>query len=376
MNLLLSALLILGFSNAQMSFAQTSTSETTSTDTDPDPSHDLPSNDPSVGNMLTLSSPLPQRKIVWHGVNHHINQNIRSSFHHTKAVFRKRRSKEELKDQDLFQLFKIHQYRYEPKKEYGPATVNANHEYKGISDREFGFCWGYSTLARYFTTLAFFDPSLPKETNLDLYKEKIDEVLAGNATVIPGFANFREFSLVPELEFYLKLNAMELWKTRAVRPGSIGIFKNATKEMKSDEVEDLLVDLEARLARNELPKILFSSLIPSHKVLGLNADIHAVLVYKVERLPNHAAKIYIWDINYYTETLVREPKFLEITPDHGILFAPWYEPHATYAAGSAIISRAEIAPENDAENIQMLNSLKEFCSAPETATYCAGARVD
>ncbi len=52
------------------------------------------------------------------------------------------------------------------------------------------------------------------------------------------------------------------------------------------------------------------------------------------------------------------------------------EPQATYVAGSAIISRALVALENDAEIFQMLNSLQDFCSAPETASYCAGARND
>jgi hypothetical protein len=103
----------------------------------------------------------------------------------------------------------------------------------------------------------------------------------------------------------------------------------------------------------------------------MNTDIHVVLAYKVERLPNHRARIHLWDINFYAETLVREPKVLEITESHGIKYQPWYEPSKPYAEASSLISRVRIAPEDRAENVQMLSSLKSFCTNRTTLKYCS-----
>jgi hypothetical protein len=270
----------------------------------------------------------------------------------------------------MLDYFYAHQDRRTPMKKNGPTTVNADHEYAGISDREFGYCWGYATLVRFFAHVAFYDAKIAKP-KLQETIAQVDQVLKGQATLITGYRNLRELTLVPEIELHLKLAAMELWRARALKFSSLGITMKSTNWMKFEEVENLAKDLEKRLARGEFPKLIFSSLIPTHPFMGMNTDIHVVPVYKVERLKNHRMRFYLWDINFYAETLQKSPKYLEIDSNHQITYAPYKENDVPYAYGSDIIGRVIIAPENDDENAIMLNSLKRFCNTRGTAKYCA-----
>jgi hypothetical protein len=355
-----------------------------------DSAHDTAENDPSIKPQLKLKKFIPQDRLMVTGTLKSISQNVaRGVVAYSPLLLpitlmtkseKPLTYADSVKSQpEIFKYFDIHQHRYTPKREYGPTLVNSDAEFEGISDRAHGYCWGFSTLVRYFSTLAFFDPSISKPAPTDqtgykkwieFYQHKIDTVVRGEATVIPGFANFRELSLVPELELYLKLNTMELWRSRAMNSSSLAVFRTAMDSMNYKQVDTLLNNLESRIARGEMPKIMFSSLIPSETILGMNTDIHVVLAYKVERLSKGRARIHLWDINFYAETLVRAPKFLEITEEHGILYAPWFEPTKTYAKGSDLVANVKIAPENDREVVQMLQSLKKFCANQKTARYC------
>lgn len=336
-----------------------------------DTAHDQAQNDPSKGVRYRLKKPLNQERLVLTGTNGTIEANIERSFRSMKAEYRKQKSaRERISDPAYSRYLKVHQRRYQPEPENGLSLVNADHEFEGISDRKFGYCWGFATLFRNLTQLAFFDPTQPRMDDVDFYLRKIDRIVAGQATVIPGYRNLREFSLEPRIELYLKLNTMELWRNRAVRSTSLGIFKNSTNAMSFEEVESLLRNLEARLGRGEFPKVLFSALVPTGKVLGMSTDIHVVLVNRVERLPGNRAKIHLWDINFYAETLKESPKIIEVSSKHGLAYEPWYEPDKPYAEVSALVSRIEFAPEEDIELARNLKSLKHFCEASGTRHHC------
>ena len=336
-----------------------------------DTAHDQPANDPSRGVKYRLKKPLNQERLVLTGTNGFIEENIENSFRSMKAEYRHQRvARDRATDPAYTRYFRVHEDRYQPRIENGLTLVNADHEFEGISDRKFGYCWGFSTLFRNLTQLAFFDPSLPRVSDVEYYFRKIDRIAAGQATVIPGYRNLRELSLEPRIELYLKLNTMELWRNRAVRSTSLQIFKNSTESMSFDEVESLLRNLELRLGRGEFPKVLFSALIPTGKILGMSTDIHVVLVNRVERLAGNRARIHLWDINFYAETLMKSPKVIEVTSRHGLVYEPWYEPEKPYAEASAMVSRVEFSPEEDIEVAQNLKSLKKFCEAPATRNYC------
>ena len=367
---------LLAFLSLPIAHAQ---APTTTLDAHIDLVHDKPENDPSdPSKALTLKKVVLQKNFAITGTIKKLAQNAEhdllnmlNPFSFTRFFKKADLSYEEIKNEkpSLFNLFNINHHRNVPQVKYGPTNVNANHEYKGISDRKFGYCWGYATYVRFFTQVAFYDATKARPP-LKVTYAAIDEILKGKATVIDGYANLRELTLVPEIEFYLKLAAMELWRARAVKFASIGITMKSTNWMDFNEVEEFTKNLEARIARGELPKIIFASLIPSEPYLGMNTDIHVVPAYKVERLSEKRIRIHLWDINFYTETLMREPKFLDIDSNHGVHYAPYVEPEKPYATGSDLIGRMLIAPENDAETATMLNSLARFCKNKKTAEYC------
>ncbi len=348
-----------------------------------DISHDQPKNDPSdPKKVITLKKAIAQKDFAIKGTLQHLAKLSLKSLtplpiqaYQTISSFLEPDYQDILSSKkELFQLFKVHADLRTPRQENGPTTVNADHEYRGISDRQFGYCWGYATMVRFFTQLAFYDHSLQRPS-LKKTLEEIDQILQGKPSIISGYSNLRELTLIPQVEFYLKLAAMELWRSRTVKFSSIGITMKSTNWMSFDEVESLANDLEARLKRGEFPKIIFSSLIPTHPFMSMNTDIHVVPVYRIERLAKHRIRIHLWDINFYAETLQKEPKFLEIDSNHQITYAPYVEKDVPYAYGSDIIGRVILAPENDSETATMLNGLNRFCHQAKTAKYCKTKRT-
>ncbi len=350
----------------------------------PDPSRESEGHDPSIGatklhfdhveSQLHLllfggvSGGLFSPKIVGGKVSaafSHIDENISGSYHRILSEY----ADDETANDQLIQsaeaksLLGIHHDRFAPQVENGSTIVNTDEEYKGICKREDGVCHGLTELQGDFNYLADFAPELPRLKAEEEYLERIAKVLAGEPALFPGFKNLRELSEVPNFEFFMKLNIMDLWKSRAKQWSSIHIFENATHLMTHDEIEGTLQDIETRLARNEQVKIMFSSLIPSHVILGLNADIHVVNAYKVDRLPDGSIRLYIWDINFYAETLIREPKYIEIGPDKNIHYAPWYEATKPYAAQSDLLSRFIIAPDQNAKTAYVIKSLQKYYKA-------------
>lgn len=77
-----------------------------------------------------------------------------------------------------------------------------------------GFCWGHSTVMDDFHYLAFFDKDnqtkqeIPTDAKAKIaYQLSLIDaiVIDGKATIIPGYANLREFAEVPEHKEYLKV---------------------------------------------------------------------------------------------------------------------------------------------------------------------------
>jgi hypothetical protein len=270
----------------------------------------------------------------------------------------------------------------------GPALINSDYEFAGISDREFGFCWGFSTLNRFFAYAGFFDPSRQapvayvqdgKQKNekwFRFYESIINDILEGKPRIIPGFSDFAEFSSVPEIEFYLKLKSMEAWGFRAISLGSMKTFFSSTEELSESGIDRLIRTLRAKLLRGELPKLLFTA-ADSRKRYGGSLDVHAVLANGVRLNPDGTGRIYIWDINFYFTDLIRSPKFLEIrfNPSTGkreLHYPQWHEPKETPEATyrSSLLGKVRISPEDDSEMGLLIRNLRRFCGDPTTRSFC------
>lgn len=351
---------------------------------DIDISHDFPQNDPSVGPMLTLDKEIPQWQVLASEVASDLVPFRREHADLDSLPKTKAYAQLLAEDPAAFEVLKLHASRYVPQERNGPTLVNANHEFAGISDRAFGYCWGFATLVRYFETLAFWDPRPAADAPwfgdrkawVAYYRLKINAIIAGEATVVPGFPDFRAFSLVPEIELELKKAAMHLWKTRIVQGKTPGIFRNSTTVMTAEQRATLVSELKARLARGEMPKILFTAMLSEYvKVMGIklgSKDIHASLVHHVRETADGAVFIDLWDINFYAETQEKKPVYIEIRPNGEVRFWPWYESKhpGVPADQSTLLGQVILAPEGDRETVQMVRSLGEFCAAkPE---YCNG----
>ncbi len=271
----------------------------------------------------------------------------------------------------------------------GPALVNSDYEFSGISDRAFGYCWGFSTFNRFFAYAAFFDPSIPspvayipegKERNEAWFRHYgpiVDDVLRGIPRVIAGFKNFSEFSAIPEIEFYLKVKAMDAWSLRAISAANLTTFFSSTRELDETELNSLIKSLQQKLRRGELPKILFTA-ADSKKQLGGSLDVHSVIVNGLKMNPDGSGEIAIWDINFYFSDLMKNRKFIEIrfnreTGKRELHYLPWYEaketPIDTYR--STLLGKVRVSPEDEAEMGALIRNLKAFCQKDEySQKYC------
>jgi hypothetical protein len=328
------------------------------------------SQDPSAQPQLQNFRVIPQKELAKKGIGELIRGGILIEWF--QEIF-PRYPHLIKKHPEWFDLLQIHQDRYQPRAENGPAAVNADFEFEGISDKKFGYCWGFATLLRNFLTLAFYDPSLPRLENSEDYEDLIQKIANGKPAVIPGFANLREMSLVPEIELLLKLRAMKLWQKAAIRSSSVGLYLKTAHRMNLNSAMNLVDRLDQKLKQGELPKIIFSSRVAVGGFLKLSKYIHVVLVNGVERTPEGGARIKIWDVNFFAETLQKSPKYIEITPDGDLIYEPWFEPGTEYEADSRYLSRISLAPENNRETAKMVTQLHHFCSQPENQARCIPA---
>lgn len=305
-------------------------------------------------------------------------------FHHQPIYYAKMYKKWSERTPVKFNYLKIHADRYQPKIENSLTFINSKYEYRGISDKAIGYCYGVSSVFKKFTQLAFFSEKMVTEDQVpaegteewySYYLSRMAKVLAGEAAFFPGFKNLRELTSVPEFEFFLKVQVTKQWKKMATLKSTLRSYINNTEEMDSTEVNDLLTNLKKRLKRGEFPKILFASAI-SKKFMTGGARTHAVLVTKVEEnQDSKEARIHIWDINFYGEDLVKRPYFLEIKYDQEgkpiIRYQEWANPsHDTRKSllRSEIpgdrIGQVLVAGENNQEVVESIDSLEFFCMNP------------
>ena len=168
---------------------------------------------------------------------------------------------------------------------------------------------------------------------------------------------------------YLKLKAMEAWRKYAISVRAALFFFKTPKQMKKEQVTDFLSDLKTRLARGELPKLLIASKMQSKGRIHFSKYTHVVLARDVVEGEDGNIRIYIWDGNFFAETLKSTPKYIAVTPRGELIYQPWFE-EGPQANESIRLTRIEYAPENDYETVRELYSLKKFCEG-ENSAFCS-----
>lgn len=312
-----------------------------------------PKNDPSNRNGFhyELLKPIPQSKIILKGLKEGVFLNSLDDEDSSSSRI--------VKNPKFFE--KMNRFNGKDLNIENTSTfVNSDYEYFGISDRKFGFCWGVSTLNRFFTYLSYYDVSKEIQKtndgkiNLNFYQKIILDITSGKARLIPGFRNFRSFSSQPEIEMLLKLRAIDLWKERSVNFESVKMFYGVNGYVEDKNFQYFIHRIQNRIRAGHLSKILFTSR-NSHKVLGGNIDIHTVLVERIEKADENTIKLFVWDPNFYGEDIREEQQFLEIKKvkpgNYQIYYKPWMDPlpNGTRDVESGRVNQVFFSPEEEEE---------------------------
>ena len=356
--------------------------------------------DPTYAEEDYLRLPWYERKLqVVQLVTGFFQYSVLGFFHHQPKYYQKMYRKWSERTPVKFNYLKIHANRYQPKIEDSLTFINSLHEYRGISDKAIGYCYGVSDVFKKFTQLAFFSESIAPEDQVpakgsdewyDYYLERLHDVVNGDAAFFPGFKNLRELTMVPEFEFFLKIEVTRQWKRLASLRSTLSSYWHNTEEMEADEVSELVTNLKKRLKRGEFPKISFASAISKTFLTG-GARTHVVLATKVEELPEQKiTRIHIWDIDFYAEDLIKRPYFLEIKyDDEGnptTRYQEWANPsHDTKRSllrkeiPGDRIGKVLVSGENNEEVVDTIDSIEEFCTNPpaghpEIKAECARAQ--
>ena len=271
-----------------------------------------------------------------------------------------------------FEIFGVNQTQINPTSTTTAAFINREEEYKGIAKIEYGVCWGVTTMNRRFAQLAFFPSvtSLTKPEDLlpdsvsrrkDWIKEiirRVEYVMEGQAQIFPGIRNIRELTLIPEVERHLKVLTVKAWRNLAIRPWDRKFFTDTTEPMTPDSRNALVEDLERRISRHELPKLMFTKQT-SGKSFGVPYWIHTVLATGVKRLDGGTIHIMVWDPDFYGEDYPDVATSVEIRPDGSMLYRPWYRKNDP--EWSDRLGQVFYAPENNSETLMIEKSLLKFC---------------
>lgn len=273
-----------------------------------------------------------------------------------------------------FEIFNIQQHRYKSEDQDLLAFWNEDPDYADVAPRVMGYCWAHATLDRQFTMLAFFDPEnkqaqeVPnRETDpsawISFYIDKTKDILSGNATVIPYFADLRSFSAEPEIQLMLKKIVPDLWAELAASgPGAAQFVKTAFKGvMRWKDQKAIISNLRDRLELGQLPKIVFSK-------KGSLSYIHVVNVFDIREstIPGNIA-ICLMDNKKPLPNTTMSGCDMRLEIEGGDRNRErskmWY--HGSH--GIEPVDQIRLAPEHDEEVVDHVISLQNTC---EMMTGC------
>ena len=286
-------------------------------------------------------------------------------------------------DPKFFDWLKMLSCRVMPSEANNFALINTGTEYAGDDRHESGFCAGYSSLVKKFTYLAFFKPETKPQTAptdprarkkwLKPYFRQIDSLLEGHAESIEGFSSIADFTVVPEIEDYLKKRAIHYWKKNALNWESL---KSSIEPFKKDEKKSFLKTLEEKLDRGEKPKVYFNS------VVGRTAWIHTVPVIKMSKCNNGSVRAYVWDVDMFAKDQMARPMYIEFKPDGKVVYPEWgtrnREANTVLTVGPkwknttiqtgettdwvAQLQSVRFTPDDERETYQIAKSLNAYCA--------------
>ncbi len=257
-------------------------------------------------------------------------------------------------------ILKINQRNYVQNEKNSLSFLNESSDFKGVMTREYGFCWGHSSLTNQLRHLAFFDPensfeSISFDKNSKEWKEYIKEALKdvfySRPRVFPYLSSIRELSELFERD--LKELVIEKWGQNAVSLSNYFKIYSNTKVYERDELRSMMSELSEKIARGETPEILFA-------IWDTKKWLHVVLIKEVVYNEfDYTYKLTLDDNKQYNNIseVMDASEIIVDLKDQSIIYKKGFE----FGAGEIRVGRLELTETNTQMYNRILPRLVNFC---------------
>ena len=246
---------------------------------------------------------------------------------------------------------------------------NKPEDFNQYIKKQFGFCWGHSSLLYKFKRYAIFRPNLTRDS-ANVLKLQIQSLIRNEAMVeFNGYKSLWDLSdSNEEVKVILMSEVAREWARSALTIRNIISLQSAVKAMKQKEYVAFYNNVLKRILSNQLVQIKFNA----HKVSGWS---HIVNAYAVEEKEDEY-RIYVQDPNTFPNDVPAENSpgvnnFIAIkkTPAvDGKGFA-YYSPLKDVPSlkGEVRVGLTEITPEGRMMALQTVEKYQAVC---EQITRC------
>lgn len=237
------------------------------------------------------------------------------------------------------------------------AFFNTDESYSDVFKKDLGVCRGYSSLRRKFRHLAFFDlnneagiviPSKelePKEY-VKFYKKLVKKIRKGQPTIIPGYANLRDFSADPELVKMMKWQVFHEWRNKNYNRGT-GTKDLLLGAIKKTSYEDLL---EMREKVDQYSKLGINTMIWTG--VKKSTWIHVLEAVEVSPIAEDGSFVFkLW--NDKSLEADKTYSYLKVAPNGDLIYEDFIDP-------PRIMNAAGVVKENDGEIRYLGENLRSF----------------
>ncbi len=291
-----------------------------------------------------------------------------------------------------FNMFKATADRLKPTRDWSFPFYNSGRDMAEVVKAEFGFCAGFSTTLRKVNMMAIYDeenreqqivPEKGTPAWFAFYKAKIDSIMSGKMTIIPGFANTYEMSSNKEIAHYLKEVIVHQWQLTNVNlfQGLAG-FLSVKKKPDLKDMQKVRNELASRISYGYNPIVYLSKY--NDKLMSKEQWIHVLQIFEASPVrADGSFTLRAWDINERAQEAV---KLITVDATAKIVMSEDYEvTETTVRVGGDTLPKSEDAMSyvkeiiengNELNNIlplkwdeldieQMVKQNREFCAQRE-----------
>lgn len=243
------------------------------------------------------------------------------------------------------------------------SFFNDKESFKGLFVKDLGICRGYSSLRRKFRLLAFFDakneagievPNREKHPRkyVRFYKKLIKQIRKGQPTIIPGYANLREFSSDELVSDMIKMQVFREWRKKNFSSNSGTTSDMLRGTLRHSTYEELLYlrDHVEAYAKEGLNTMIWTAV----KKSGWIHVLEAVEASPVDE--NGDFKLKLWNDKSMEEAKMYS--YLTVTKKGDILYDDFIDP-------TRVMHSAGVTKENDGEIRYLGENLKKFLTIKE-----------